>query len=110
MTNKINIKDLLPLLKNGWVAMDMNENWFWYSKKPKKRDKYWLDGDTCRACNLNTIFDIQPADDWEKSLIKCDQLPKTSDSNANVFNIAFDKGWNAGLNAHCEKCVNDIRG
>jgi hypothetical protein len=107
MTNKINIKDLLPLLKKGWVAMNEDDRWFWYLNKPSKRSDCW---DSLEYQCLSETFDIKPAYNWERSLIKCDQLPKTSDSNANVFNIAFDKGWNAGWNAHCEKCVNDIRG
>lgn len=108
MTNKINIKDLLPLLKDGYVAMDMDGTWFWYSEKPERGDIDWYSEKSYVDCL--SMFNIKSVKDWEKSLIKCDQLPKTSDSNANVFNIAFDKGWNAGWNAHCEKCVNDIRG
>ena len=31
---QITIDDLIPLLKKGWVAMDEDGMWCWYSKKP----------------------------------------------------------------------------
>ena len=30
----IKITDLIPMLKNGWVAMDNNGAWWWYNEKP----------------------------------------------------------------------------
>ena len=32
---QIAIDDLMPLLKKGWVAMDKNGHWYWYSTKPR---------------------------------------------------------------------------
>lgn len=71
MTEKINIKDLLPLLKDGWVAMDKRGNWFWYLQKPSKCAGFW-DGIEKWLCDF---FDIEPADDWEKSLMRCGVQP-----------------------------------
>ena len=68
----IKIEDLIPLLKEGWVAMDKYGSWVWYSQKPtknvrgemweKKPDEVWI--------VLYPIFDIAPAEDWTQSLIK----------------------------------------
>ena len=65
----IDIKVLLPLLKKGWVAMDMNGDWYWYSEKPVLRDMYWSleKGDGFRL----GCFNIKPADNWETSLMEC---------------------------------------
>lgn len=72
MTNKINIKELLPLLKDGWVAVDKDGTWGWYVTKPTKEDIYWYWGDAGYKCVvLSDIFNLEPADDWEKSLMRC---------------------------------------
>ena len=72
----IDIKELIPFMRKGWVAMDMSGSWWWYSSKPellKGEDNYgWL----CDCWynpnnnNLSEAFDIAPVEDWEKSLIK----------------------------------------
>ena len=71
---QIMIYDLLPLLKKGWVAMDVNGNWWWYQTKPVayKRRNCWMVTHT-RYMRLNTfeMKDIVPFDgDWKESLIK----------------------------------------
>ena len=70
----INIQDIVSFMKDGWVAMDGDGEWYWYEKKPlKNKDFYqWVHskgvvGDLC-------AFDIAPADDWTKSLIKVDHI------------------------------------
>lgn len=70
MTNKINIKDLLPFLKDGWVAMDKDGRWFWFQKKPEKLGTAWVDNDY-ENCLVSEPFNIEEADNWEESLIKC---------------------------------------
>lgn len=72
MNNKIKIKDLLPFLKDGWVAMDKDGRWFWYGKKPSKCVCTWS---SCEYQHIG-LFDIEPADDWEKSLMKCGKKPE----------------------------------
>ena len=67
----INIQDIIPFMKKGWVAYD-NGNWWWFSAKPmfSKRYKVWMSTGR-RYIKLNTfeMKDISPADDWTKSLI-----------------------------------------
>ena len=66
----INIQDIIPFMKDGWVAMDRNHIWVWWEKEPCIRcDYFWsaLQGDSVL---LSDAFDIAPADDWTKSLIK----------------------------------------
>lgn len=44
----INIQDIIPFMKDGWVAMDSNCKWGWYDKKPviiKEILQWSLDGD-----------------------------------------------------------------
>lgn len=70
---QITIYDLIPLLKDGWVAFD-NCNWWWYSAKPKvlKRYKTWrvTKGFYVRL-NTFEMKDIAPfVGDWRDSLIK----------------------------------------
>ena len=71
---QITIYDLIPLLKDGYVAMDENGNWWWYKLKPRayKRRKGWK-AVTGQNMRLNTLEmkDIVPFDgDWKDSLIK----------------------------------------
>ena len=72
---QITIYELIPLLRNGWVAMEGNGNWFWYQLKPRvsKRYEIWKVSKG-KFMKLNTIEikDITPFDgDWKDSLIKC---------------------------------------
>lgn len=69
----INIQDIIPYMKKGWVAMDGSCKWVWYDKKPEIDVKFfqWSQGDDGETYELLSIaFDIAPADDWTKSLIK----------------------------------------
>lgn len=65
----INIMVLVILLKKGYVAMDMNGDWYWYSEKPVLRDMHWSlkKGDGFRL----GCFNIKPADNWKTSLMEC---------------------------------------
>ncbi len=66
----INIQDIIPFMKDGWVAMDEDGGWNWWERKPElKYDYYWW-APTGYVCCLSDGFDIAPADDWTKSLIK----------------------------------------
>lgn len=64
----INIEELIPFMKKGWVAMDKNGSWIWCSKKPTKSGCCWF----CSPWGicLSYSFDIAPAENWEKSLRK----------------------------------------
>ena len=34
-SKSIDIQVLLPLLKKGWVAMDIDKSWYWFPEKPQ---------------------------------------------------------------------------
>lgn len=67
----INIKELIPFMKEGWVAMDENGVWYYHEQEPEMSDSitggYWCSWDNVR---ISDCFDIAPADDWTKSLIR----------------------------------------
>lgn len=65
---QIDIKVLLPLLKNGWVAMDKNGSWCWYEVKPKHGSDVWT---AEKPASYLTAFNIKPAEDWRESLMEC---------------------------------------
>lgn len=71
---QITIYDLLPLLKQGWVAMDKGETWHWYNFHTSHNEYRW-GFDACfmdECVCLSSMFDIAPFDgDWEDSLIEC---------------------------------------
>lgn len=70
----INIQDIIPFMKKGWVAMDKSRCWWWFSNKPVLVEddnivkNMWIDYMALQY-RLD-CFDIAPADDWTKSLIK----------------------------------------
>ncbi|MBQ9236267.1 MAG: hypothetical protein IJ184_07395 [Alphaproteobacteria bacterium] len=70
----IKIEQLIPLLKKGWVAMDSNGAWLYFFSKPVKDKKTRQWGFHKHGIHklevLSVAFDIAPADDWTKSLIK----------------------------------------
>ena len=68
----INIQDIIPFLDAGYVVMDSAERWFWEKYKPVMTPYGWRASnlkDDEEVC-LSSCFDIAPADDWTKSLIK----------------------------------------
>lgn len=66
----INIEDIIPFMKKGWVAMDKWGRWWWFKLKPKKVGVLWDEQPTDEDyCPLNS-FDISPVEDWENSLRK----------------------------------------
>lgn len=75
----IKIEDLIPLLKEGWVAMDEDGCWNWFSHKPQVRirRKLWniSIGVGTDFCPLH-CFGIDPVEDWTKSLIKIERKDK----------------------------------
>lgn len=67
---QIKIQDLLPLLRPGWVAMDEDGRWWWYSQKPYIRNEFEF-GNQIDMESL-CAFSIAPYDgDWENSLMEC---------------------------------------
>lgn len=71
---QITIYDLLPLLKKGWVAMESDGRWIWFSYKPKIGSFGWCPSSDPEYSwiKLNYCFkELVPFDGpWEDSLIK----------------------------------------
>lgn len=65
----INIQDIIPFMEKGWVACDKSGHWTWFADKPEMYRDYWWETETY-FIDLYVCFDIAPADDWTKSLIK----------------------------------------
>lgn len=72
--SQIKIQDLLPLLKPGFVAMDEDGSWCWYTFRASHNDFSWgfnanlMDEYIC----LSDMFDIAPFEgDWKDSLMEC---------------------------------------
>lgn len=67
---QINIQDIIPFMKKGWVAMDWNGDWRWFDIKPIiDKDLLQWENFPHKSKKING-FDIALADDWTKSLIK----------------------------------------
>lgn len=68
----INIQDIIPFMKKGWVAMDKNGEWVWFENEIEREDDIWVkkEAGNGKWHELSVTFDIAPADDWTKSLIK----------------------------------------
>ena len=64
----INIQDIIPFMKKGWVAMNKYGDWWWFEKKPEIRFDTWWRPDS--YIDTFDAFNIAPADDWTQSLIK----------------------------------------
>lgn len=72
MSIKAEIEDISPFIKQGYVAMDANGRWRWYKHKPHTNESkgMWLRDEIEHPwCDL-WCLDIEPVDDWTKSLIK----------------------------------------
>lgn len=68
----INIQDIIPFMNDGWVTMDKSGEWVWWEKEPTHTDDMWVKpySNSSKWRTLSLMFDIAPADDWTKSLIK----------------------------------------
>lgn len=66
----IDVSVLLPLLKQGWVAMNADKSWCWFSEKPEIDGDVW-ENTVGRAFILGFMFNLKPSANWEKSLMKC---------------------------------------
>ena len=69
MTKQIDIKELIPFMKDGWVAMDKSGEWYWYDATPELLTEKWICGQRGNVLEM-LPFNIVPAEDWTKSLIK----------------------------------------
>lgn len=74
---QITIYDLLPLLKNGWVACENSGVWYWHEREPIIQQLHWNGvksetwNNSGELFDLSELFNIAPFDgDWKDSLIK----------------------------------------
>lgn len=65
---QIDIKELIPYLRYGYVAMDETGSWCWFEEKPDMRKDDWVCGRYSDSFCLLT--NIKPVKSWTKSLIK----------------------------------------
>ena len=70
-------KNIAPHMNKGWVAMDKMGWWSWFEKKPKKSSlfdheelNFWEEQQNGDIVELYLIFNIEPVEDWTKSLIE----------------------------------------
>ena len=68
----IKIEQLLPALKKGWVVMDPDGCWLWFSHKPTRgKDEWFFPSYGVPTMEvLSVSFNIAPVEDWKKSLIR----------------------------------------
>lgn len=66
---QIDIKELIPFMRDGWVAMNGNGIWYWFAEKPVLEEYIW-DCNCYYIIDISDIFNIKPAKDWTKSLMK----------------------------------------
>lgn len=72
----IDIEVLKPLLRKGYVAMDKDGDWYWYSEKPISTVNHWEFGGgfcvgTNQHCEKIKSFNLKPVENWETSLAEC---------------------------------------
>lgn len=63
---QIDVKELIPFMKDGYVAMDEDKQWWFHKELPTKINNWW-DSDSCLQL---TMFNIAPVKNWRESLIK----------------------------------------
>lgn len=70
---KIDIKELIPFLNPGWVACDKDGTWIWSNKEMVIENNVGWSNDDVKIVisdSYTSAFNIEPAKDWTKSLIK----------------------------------------
>lgn len=62
------MRDIAPKMRPGWVVMNYDSSWCWFSSKPTVVGCIWMSLDLSFS-HLHS-FDIAPVDDWTQSLRK----------------------------------------
>lgn len=73
---QIKIEELIPFLKKGWVFYNENIGWYWSKIKPtwsRMWGRWEVKDDWINCFGLYEMFNIVPAKDWTKSLIKIER-------------------------------------
>lgn len=81
------MRDIAPKMREGWVAMDRDEIWYYLVDKPKlnKDLEMWLATKRTGGMLLES-FDIVPVDDWTQSLRKVG-------GNGNTLKLVLTDHW-----------------
>lgn len=69
----INIKNVIKLLKHGYVARDRNGDIYWYENEPEIMGDVWQEArGACESFkDFGCLKEIEPwCDDWRDSLIE----------------------------------------
>lgn len=63
-------KNIAPHMKKGFVAMDKDGSWRYQGLQPSLNEDYgeWEPANTINC--LDDAFNIEPVEDWTKSLIE----------------------------------------
>lgn len=63
-------KKIAPHMEKGWVAMNKDYSWWWFNIQPVIDDDAWIVHNS--GCNflIRHSVDIEPVEDWTKSLIE----------------------------------------
>lgn len=66
-------KNIAPYMRKGWVVMDKNGLWFYHSLRPIlniKHSEWDSAGIESIMVGIIDAFNIEPVEDWTKSLIE----------------------------------------
>jgi hypothetical protein len=77
---QIDIKELIHFMRDGWVAMDKDGDWYWFEEEPHYNieEEVWMlhccqnprHEEICLPVCMSTI---KPVSNWTKSLIRIDE-------------------------------------
>lgn len=68
----INIQDIIPFMKKGYVYCEQCGEWFYVQYKPRLGRYGWCPTHYEFPVNLSSSFNIEPIEDYTNSLIKVD--------------------------------------
>lgn len=60
-------RNVAPYMRHGWIAMDEDEEWFWYEDKPREVGDKWLGDGYILLTGLLEFFEVKPLTDWTQS-------------------------------------------
>ena len=68
----INIQDIIPFLKDGWIAQDRNGDIYWHEKEPYIEGNMWFSKGRAESFkDFGCLKEVENwADDWTQSLIQ----------------------------------------
>ena len=61
------LNEAKTIFKNGYLAMDKNKHWHWFSVRPFQAMGCWIS----KGERFARLTNIEPVDDWKESLTVC---------------------------------------